>query len=85
MSENELRRVFVGYLPAGGVTYVAEGEVDPVATLIADANAKLDRQHAEAERVRLAAIADVERAKSTRSASAARRFRRALRLIGIRR
>jgi hypothetical protein len=75
------RRIFIGHLPTGGVTYVAEGEADPVATLIADANAKLDREHAEAERVRLAAIADIERARNTRSARAARRLKRALKMF----
>jgi hypothetical protein len=50
--------------------------------MIAEANAKLDADRAEAERVRLAAIADAERAKvrmrGTRAARAARRFGLAL-------
>jgi hypothetical protein len=81
MTDERRRRVFVGYLPTADVTFVAEGEVDPVARLIADANAKLDAERAEAERVRLAALADIERAKRTKRARLVRRFGRALKAL----
>jgi hypothetical protein len=77
----ESRRVFVGYLPTADAVFVGEGEVDPVARLLADANAKLDTEKAETERVRLAALADIERAKNTRRARAMRRLTRALKLF----
>jgi hypothetical protein len=78
---DEPRRVFVGYLPTADALFVGEGEVDPVARLIADANAKLDAERTEAERVRLAALADIERVKNTRRARAAKRLRQALRMF----
>jgi hypothetical protein len=49
---NEPRRVFVGLLPSGTVTFVGEGEVDPVARLIADAGARLAAERATAEKAR---------------------------------
>jgi hypothetical protein len=50
---DEPRRVFVCHLPSGSVTFVAEGEADPVATLIADASRRLDAER-EAEAKALA-------------------------------
>jgi hypothetical protein len=85
MSDAPRRLIEIGTLPSGfDATFIAEGGADPLAVMLREANARLDREHAEAERVRMLAIADVERARSTRSARAARRFRRALRLIGFR-
>jgi hypothetical protein len=65
---NEPRRVFVGLLPSGTVTFVGEGEVDPIARLIADAEARLAAERATAEKARLAAIADDERMKGAKAA-----------------
>jgi hypothetical protein len=81
MTENEPRRIFVGHLPTGGVTYVAPGEADPVVRLIADANARLDAERAAEERKRAAQAADAERMKATRRARVAQRFRRALKMF----
>ena len=81
MTDTPRRTVVVGLLPSGGVTFVGEGEVDPVARMIAEAHAKLDHERDAAERQRLAAIADIERARRTRLARAARRFRRALKMF----
>ena len=80
----ETRRIIVGVLPSGGsVTYVGEGQADPVARMIAEAGAELDRQRAVEERARLSAIADIERAKNTRKARNTRRLKRALRAFGV--
>jgi hypothetical protein len=65
---SEPRRTLVGILPSGGVTYVQDGEVDPVGRLIADAEARLAAERATAEKARLAAIADVERMKGAKAA-----------------
>lgn len=73
----EPRRIFVGVLPSGVDATFVDG-VDPVSIMVREANAALDRESAEAERVRLAQAADVERMRTTRRARAARRFRRAL-------
>jgi hypothetical protein len=81
MSESGPKRIFVGHLPTGGVTFVADGEVDPVARLIADANAKLDRERAEEARALAAKAADVERLRRTKKARALRRFGRALKTL----
>ena len=73
------RQVFVGLLPTAGALYV--GGEDPVAAMIVAAGAELDRQRAVEERARLAAIADIERAKNMRRARAARRFKQALKVF----
>jgi hypothetical protein len=78
---NEPKRIFVGYLPTADAVFVGEGEVDPVARLITDANAKLDAERAVAERVRLAALADIKRVKNTRRARARRRVEKALKVL----
>ena len=75
------RSIIVGLLPSGGVTYVGEGQEDPVAVMIREAGAELDAARAADERARLSAIADVERIKLTRRARAARRFGRALKMF----
>jgi hypothetical protein len=81
MSENEPRRVFVGYLPTADAVFVGPDEIDPVARLLADAASKLDRER-EAEAKALAArAADLARARNTRAARVARRFRRALQMF----
>jgi hypothetical protein len=75
---NEPRRIIVGLLPTAGATYVGEGQEDPVAVMIREAGAELDRQRAAEERLRLAAIADAARLANTRRARTMRRLNRAL-------
>ena len=76
------RRIIVGLLPSGGaVTYVAEGEVDPVARMIAQAGAELDRQLAAEVRAAAAKAADIERARGMRGARNMRRLKRAMRAV----
>ena len=79
----ETRRIIVGMLPSGGQVYVRNGQEDPVAIMIREASAELDAARAADERVRLAAIADIERAKNTRKARNTRRLKRALRAFGV--
>jgi hypothetical protein len=79
---SEPRRIELGFLPSGGATvFVGDGAVDPIKVLIAEGNAKLDREHAEAERARLAEIADAERMRNTRRARLARRLGKALKVL----
>jgi hypothetical protein len=78
------RVTIVGTFPIGASELIG---VDQAAlSMIAEANAALDRQGAEEERQRQQAIADAERAKvrarGTRTARAARRFGHALRMFG---
>jgi hypothetical protein len=82
MSESEPRRIFVGHLPAGGVTYVAEGEIDPVATLIADASRRLDAERAAEAKALAAKAADIERVRRTKKARVMRHLRKAMTLLG---
>ena len=49
--------------------------------MIREAGAELDAARAADERKRLAAIADIERAKNMRRARAARRFKQALKVF----
>ena len=73
------RRIIVGLLPSGGaVTYVAEGEVDPVAIAIREAGAELDRQRAEEERARPPRPPISARLVNTRGARNMRKLRRAM-------
>jgi hypothetical protein len=81
MSESEPKRIFVGHLPAGGVTYVAEGEIDPVARLLAAANARLDAERAAEAQALAARAADLERTRRTRSARGLRRLGKALKML----
>lgn len=78
---NEPRRVIVGLLPTSGVTYVREGAEDPVAIMIREAGAELDRQRAAEARALAAKVADIERAKNTRRARAMRRLTKAMRMF----
>jgi hypothetical protein len=82
----EPRRVFVGLLPTMGEFFV-DG-VDPVATMLREANAKLDAERdmqAEQARRRAEALAaNVTRTKATRRARLARRFSKALAALGAR-
>jgi hypothetical protein len=72
-----MAKVFVGILPTAD-TIFTDG-VDPVAIMVREANAALDRERAVAERARLAAVADAERGRKTRLARSRRRFTKALR------
>jgi hypothetical protein len=78
---DEPRKIFVGHLPTGGVTYVADGESDPVARLIADAEAKLDAERAEEARALAAKVADAKRLGDTKRARARRRVEKALKVL----
>jgi ferric-dicitrate binding protein FerR (iron transport regulator) len=49
VSETEPKRVFVGLLPSGTVTFVAEGEADPITILLRDADQKLAAERATRE------------------------------------
>jgi hypothetical protein len=81
MADEPPRRVFVGVIPTGNdVTYI-DGADDPAATMIAQATARLDRMREEDERIRLAALADVERAKNTRKARVMRRLGKVLKVF----
>jgi hypothetical protein len=73
------RLIPIGVFPSGYADTYVDG-VDPVAVMIADAIRKADLAKAEAERVRLALIADQERARRTKRARAMRHLRKALRL-----
>jgi hypothetical protein len=76
------RRIYIGDIPSGfDATFVAEGAADPLAIMLREGAAKLDRM-AEEERQREAArLADIERAHNTRRARAMRRFRGALKVL----
>jgi hypothetical protein len=85
MSNEPPRRLIeIGTFPSGFDATFIDGP-DPVGVMLADAIRKDDLAKAEAERTRLAAIAGVARMKNTRRAVTMRRFKRALRLVGIRR
>jgi hypothetical protein len=71
-------------LPSGADVFVGEGESDPVARLIADANAELDRQRTAEAGVIAAKATDIERVQRTKKARAMRHLRRALTLLGYR-
>ena len=72
------RLVEIGVIPSGYDAMYIDGP-DPVSAMIAEASARLDREAAEAERVRLAAIADHERVRKTRRARTMRHLMRAIR------
>jgi hypothetical protein len=76
----ETRRIELGVLPAGYDSTFADG-ADPLATMIAEGHARLDRMRADEERTRLAQIADQARAEATKRARIARRFRKALKMF----
>jgi hypothetical protein len=86
MSDAPRRLIQVGTfpMPTGGDVIFVGGD-DPARLMLAEANAKLDREREEAERRRRAQISDVERAKMSvrgmRLARAARRFGHALKVF----
>jgi hypothetical protein len=80
MTEPRRRLVEIGTLPAGYDATFASG-VDPLAVMLREGAARLDAERAEAERARLAGIAEIDRAKDARRARIARRFRRALKAL----
>jgi hypothetical protein len=78
MSADEPRRlIFVGVLPSGHDAVFADGP-DPVAAMVREAGAALDRERAEAERQQKTAALDAERARRTKLARARKRLKRAL-------
>jgi hypothetical protein len=78
MSE-EPRRVYVGDLPLASEVF-ADG-ADPLTVMLERANAEFDGQHVERVQAIATKAADIERLKNTRRARAARRFKRALRML----
>ena len=83
MTDEPRKMIFVGVSPSVGMTLVRPGHEDPITVMVREANARLDRERADAERKRLAVIADAARLANTRRARAARRLNRALRAFGI--
>jgi hypothetical protein len=79
MSEPPRRLIEVGTFPSGYAHTFVDG-ADPLVIALEAAHAKLDAEAREAERIRLAQIADIERVKNTRRARAAKRLRQALKL-----
>jgi hypothetical protein len=76
------RRIFVGLLPSAGSTVVySSGSEDPVGVMVREANAKLDAERAAEAKALAAKAADIERAKLTRRARAARRLKRVIRMV----
>ena len=68
------------------VTYLGTVTINDGESVVFDIPADADpaqarREHAEAERKRLAEIADIGRVQNTRRARAARRFKRALQMF----
>ena len=59
MTEGEPRRIFVGLLPSAGSVVYAPGGEDPVAVLVREAGAELDRQRAEEARALAAKAAEI--------------------------
>ena len=78
-----MARIYVGTFPTGVDATFVDG-VDPAALMLREASAALDRERAEAEKARLAQIADQARARNTRLARARRRFQKALALCRFR-
>jgi hypothetical protein len=74
---SEPRRIIVGLLPNADVTYVGEGEIDPVAIMLREAHATLDAERAEDAARARQAVADAARLADSRKARVAHRFRRA--------
>jgi hypothetical protein len=75
------RRIFLGNIPSADVIFTAGG--DPIVAMVREGNARLDRERAEAEKARLAQVADGERARNTARAKAVRRFWRAARALKL--
>jgi hypothetical protein len=76
------RMIEIGTLPSGfDATFIGENGVDPLAVMIREGNARLDRI-AEEERQREAArLADIERLASTKRARVRRRLGKALKMF----
>ena len=81
MTDTPRRTIIVGLLPSADAVYVAEGAEDPVAIMIREASAELDRQRDAAERAAAAKAADIERARGMRGARNMRRLKRAMRAV----
>jgi hypothetical protein len=82
MSDDSRRFIEIGYLPSGAENvFLAEGAADPARLMIAEASARLDAERAAKARAIAVKAADIERAKATRSARIARRFKRALKAL----
>jgi hypothetical protein len=77
MSEGDKRRFITLGTFDGGLPDIFEIPAEPLRKI----EAGLEAERAEAERVRLAALADAERARNTRGARAMRRFKRALQTL----
>ena len=77
------RLIEIGTIPGGfDSIFIGENGVDPLAVMIREGNAKLDRI-AEEERQRDAArLADIGRARNTRRARVARRLKQAMKAFG---
>jgi hypothetical protein len=78
MSDAPRRLIEIGTYEGGLTHLIVPREA------LARAEQKLAAERAEAERVRLAALADIARVKNTRRVMTMRRFKRALRLVGMR-
>jgi hypothetical protein len=76
VTDGDRRFVYLGSFE-GGLPNTFEIPAEPLRKI----EAGLDAERAEAERVRLAALADIERVKNTRRARAMRRLTRALKLF----
>lgn len=74
-------KILIGVIPTGTDVHLFGEDIAAAARMLDDAHRRADLARAEAERVRLSAIADIERTKSTRKARAARRFKRALKMF----
>jgi hypothetical protein len=76
------RRVELGTLPRGyDATYVAEGAADPLAVMLREGHAALDRIRAEEERALAAKAADIARMANTKRARARRYLGKALKMF----
>jgi hypothetical protein len=76
VTDGDRRFVFLGSFE-GGLPHTFEIPEEPLRKI----EVRLDAERAEAERVRLAALADIERVRNTRSARTMRRFKRALQMF----
>jgi hypothetical protein len=72
----EPRRVYVGTIPAGAELHDFGGAI--AGQMLREAGAKLDAERLAEAKALAAKVADIERAKNTRRARAAQRFKRAL-------
>jgi hypothetical protein len=84
VNDTPRKLIEIGTVPSGTELFVTEGEIDPIAIMLRQAGETLDRERAEAERKRLSAIADIERAQRTKRARSLRRLMRAFRAFAAR-